>query len=109
MYMKNDGRAGEGRVREPVQVYLDPEDRDRLDRLRDRLGSTKSAILRRGLEALEREVLDPAAHPALGLIGMVDPEGVRHGEPDPARSHDALLADDEEAAWKDGGARGDPR
>lgn len=107
--MNNDGRVGEGRVREPVQVYLDPEDRDRLERLRDRLGSTKSAILRRGLEALEREVLDPAAHPVLGLIGMVDPEGVREGEPDPARSHDALLADDEEASWREGSGRGDPR
>jgi hypothetical protein len=109
MYMKNDGNAGEGKVREPVQVYLDPEDRDRLERLRDRLGSTKSAILRRGLEALEREVLDPAAHPALGLIGMVEGGTVGNVEPDPARSHDTLLSDDEEASWSGGGAGGDSR
>ncbi len=106
--MKNDGSAREGRVREPVQVYLDPEDRHRLERLQDRLGSTKSAILRRGLEALEREVLDPAAHPALGLIGMVE-ASVGDLEPDPARSHDVLLADDEEASWREVGGRGDPR
>jgi hypothetical protein len=109
MHMNNDESAGEGKVREPVQVYLDREDRDRLDRLRDRLGSTKSAILRRGLEALEREVLDPAAHPTLGLIGMVESVTGRDVDPDPARRHDTLLADDEEASWREGGARGDPR
>ena len=97
------------KVREPVQVYLDPEDRERLDRLRDRLGSTKSAILRRGLEALEREVLDPSSHPALGLIGIVEHRPLRGVEPDPARSHDLCLADDEEVSWKEGRGRADPR
>src|SRR5665213_790040 len=38
------------RVAEPVQVYLQPSDRERLDRLTDRLGTTKSDVLRRGLE-----------------------------------------------------------
>jgi hypothetical protein len=41
------------RVAEPVQVYLDPADRARLERLAGRLGATKSDVLRRGLEALE--------------------------------------------------------
>ncbi len=52
--MKHDHekRRG-GRVAEPVQVYLDRSDRDRLDRLTERLDTTKSDVLRRGLEALE--------------------------------------------------------
>ena len=45
--------APERRVAEPVQVYLDPADRARLDRLTERLDATKSDVLRRGLEALE--------------------------------------------------------
>ncbi len=43
------------RVAEPVQVYLQPPDRERLARLTQRLGATKSDILRRGLEALEAQ------------------------------------------------------
>jgi hypothetical protein len=41
------------RIAEPVQVYLDPPDRDRLDRLTALLEATKSDVLRRGLEALD--------------------------------------------------------
>ena len=46
-------RRQPGRVTEPVQVYLDPVDRERLERLAARLEVTKSDVLRRGLEALE--------------------------------------------------------
>ncbi|MDH4348149.1 MAG: ribbon-helix-helix protein, CopG family [Gemmatimonadota bacterium] len=42
-----------GRAAEPVQVYLDRPDRERLERLAERLDTTKSDVLRRGLEALE--------------------------------------------------------
>ena len=62
------------RVREPVQVYLDAADRDRLDRLTAQLDATKSEVLRRGLEALERRVTDPAEHPALRIIGILGEE-----------------------------------
>ena len=41
------------RVAEPVQVYLAEPDRDRLQRLAQELGLTKSDVLRRGLVALE--------------------------------------------------------
>jgi len=37
-------------VAEPVQVYLAPDDRDRLDHLAKLLDATKSDILRRGLD-----------------------------------------------------------
>ena len=41
------------RVAEPVQVYLDRSDLDRLERLTSLLEATKSDVLRRGLEALD--------------------------------------------------------
>ena len=85
------------RVAEPVQVYLRPAEKDRLDRLTARLDTSKSDILRRGLEALERQISDPEHHPALGIIGIVsvpdDPEL------DVARDHDEVLADCEVDSW----------
>jgi len=44
-----------------VQVYLERPDRERLDRLASQLGSTKSDVLRRGLEALESLLRRPAS------------------------------------------------
>lgn len=98
--MKYKKHAGDppARVAEPVQVYLHPSDRDRLARLTDKLATSKSDVLRRGLEALEREVSDPAAHPALKLVGLgaSDPEA---SPLDAARDHDAALADAEVRSW----------
>ena len=82
----------------PVQVYLGRDDRDRLDRLAAHAGTTKSEILRRGLLALERDLLDPAAHPALRLIGIASSESGADGA-DAAREHDRVLANSEEASW----------
>src|SRR6266536_2620571 len=62
------------RVSEPVQVYLDAVERQRLERLAQHLGATKSDVLRRGLEVLERQASDPDAHPALQIIGLADRE-----------------------------------
>lgn len=50
-----------GRVAEPVQVYLERPDRERLERLVSRLDATKSDVLRRGLEALESQLRRPAS------------------------------------------------
>lgn len=95
------------RVAEPVQVYLRPDEQDRLKRLTERLDTSKSDVLRRGLEALEREVTDPAGHPALDLIGLGSSSELRDedraGTRDPAREHDAVLADSEEQSWSSGG------
>ena len=92
------------RVREaaPVQVYLDPDDQDRLERLAEQLEVSKSDVLRRGLDALERAVTDPATHPALRLIGLTYATR-KSARLDPARQHDQALADDEEKSW---GGRG---
>jgi len=53
--------------------------------------------LRRGLEALERQISDPEHHPALRIIGIAsvadDPEV------DVARDHDDVLSECEVASW----------
>lgn len=81
-----------GRVAEPVQVYLEPSDRRRLERLADQLQTTKSAVLRRGLEALERQATGVEGHPALRVIGMADQETGAAVGYDVAREHDRYLA-----------------
>lgn len=50
-----------GRVAEPVQVYLERPDRERLERLVSQLDATKSDVLRRGLEALESLIRRPSS------------------------------------------------
>jgi hypothetical protein len=49
------------RVAEPVQVYLDQPDQERLQRLAAELDATKSDVLRRALAALEALVQRPPA------------------------------------------------
>lgn len=109
MKQTHDNRlSAAARVREPVQVYLDAAEQDRLERLRRQLSTSKSDVLRRGLEALERALVDPVRHPALRIIGLVGEEGAGGGGSvpaagDAARDHDAFLADGEEASWRQGG------
>lgn len=99
MSKTNENTKGPRRVAEPVQVYLDHTERDRLDRLAAQLDTSKSAVLRQALEALERELTDPATHPALQLIGLAGPEPLGAPELDAARDHDQILADSEVDSW----------
>lgn len=118
MKSNHEGQSGQGaiKVREPVQVYLEPEDRERLVRIRSLSGGSKSDALREGLRALERELTDPAAHPALQIIGIAGGELRNRGRAesesesesesevgttglDPAIDHDEVLAVDEIASW----------
>ena len=101
---KAKGRSG--RVAEPVQVYLGRPDQDRLERLASRLGATKSDVLRRGLEALERQVTDPAEHPALQVIGIAEAETAPAREYDVAREHDRYFADLEDERARESRPRG---
>ena len=89
------------RVREaaPLQVYLAADERDRVERLADQLDASKSDVVRRGLIALERELLSPASHPALRLIGIADAEMAGTTQADAARDHDQVMAEAEEASW----------
>jgi hypothetical protein len=92
-------------VREPVQVYLDPRDQERLERLRERLTTSKSDVLRRGLASLERELTDPEAHPALRIIGIgALGAGEAEATRDVARDHDAFIVEAEERSWHRRGA-----
>ncbi len=94
------------RVAEPVQVYLAAADRQRLERLAEQLDATKSDVLRRGLEALERQLLDPAQHPALRIIGIAGEETGPPLDYDPAREHDRYFADLEDERARTSGRRG---
>lgn len=103
-------RKRKGRVSEaaPVQVYLAGHDRERLERLAERLELTKSDVVRQGIEALERQVTDPAYHPLLRIIGMAGDAGRDDSELgyDIAVEHDRFLAESEIASWKRKGKRG---
>ncbi len=87
------------RLSRPVQVHLDADQRQRLVRLARQLGMAKSDVLRRGLEALERQALERDAHPALQIIGLASRE--RRGGPSykVARQHDRYLTETEEDGW----------
>ena len=103
MTYKKQASPPPARVAEPVQVYLQPDDQDRLARLTDKLSTSKSDVLRRGLVALEREITNPADHPALKLVGLGASDSGT-GSPDAARDHDAVLADSEVRSWSADGA-----
>jgi len=92
----NEGK----RVSEPVQVYLDRGQRRRLKQLAGVLGLTKSDVLRRGLEALERQIADPAEHPALRIIGIASADATKTARYDVALEHDRYLAESEPKSWK---------
>ena len=84
-----------------IQVYLRPGERDQLDRLTNLLTTSKSDVLRRGMEALERQLADPDRHPALSVIGLIPPghDSSAGTGYDSARDHDDCLAADEIASW----------
>lgn len=68
------------RAAEPVQVYLERADRERLERLASQLDATKSDVLRRGLEALESQIRRPAARtPELVALPTYTGDGLQPG------------------------------
>lgn len=96
---KHHDKSGK-RVSEPVQVYLDPGQRRQLDQLAVNLGLTKSDVVRHALETLERQMSDPAEHPALRIIGIASAETAKAAGYDIAREHDRYLAESERKSWK---------
>lgn len=48
------------RIREPVQVYLDPADRSLLEEVAERTGLSRAEILRRGLRRVASDLLEEA-------------------------------------------------
>ena len=85
------------RVAEPVQVYLERPDQERLERLARALDATKSDVLRRGLAALESQVLRPAARPPKAVaLPVFKGKGLQPGVDldDAASLLDLMQADD---------------
>ncbi len=79
------------RVREPVQVYLDPGDRELLEEAARRTGLARAEILRRGLRAIAHEMIAEQAPGSsfeylIGILGD-DPSIPR----DLAARHDEYL------------------
>jgi len=75
-------------VREPVQVYLAPDERDLLNRLAAESGLSKAEVLRRGMRSFARE--QSGVSPMLAFIAESQagtwPESV-------AARHDEILAE----------------
>jgi Arc/MetJ-type ribon-helix-helix transcriptional regulator len=99
-YMTDSHDTRAKRVSEPVQVYLDRGQRRRLEQLAAELGLSKSDVVRRGLEALERQMADPSEHPALRIIGIASRETTKPASYDIAVEHDRYLAETEQKSWK---------
>ncbi len=57
-------------AKKPVQVYLDRRHLNILKQVVEKLGVSQAEALRRGLEALAREVISPQEDPAWQLIGL---------------------------------------
>jgi hypothetical protein len=87
------------RVSEPVQVYLAGPERARLARLVKQLDTTKSDVIRQGLEALEVRLSDPADHPVLRIMELANGATVEPAPYDVAREHDRFLAESEADSW----------
>lgn len=75
-------------VREPVQVYLAPDDRDLLSRLAEETGLSKAEILRRGVRSFARE--QAGSSPMLRFLAETGGEGWPKAV---AVDHDAALAE----------------
>ena len=90
-------------VREPVQVYLAPDDSALLARLTDESGLSKAEILRRGMRgfALAQRGTSPMLRFLSDGIGGQWPAAV-------AADHDAVLAESYRAAGREAG-RSTPR
>jgi hypothetical protein len=90
MYKKRSQPAA--RVREPVQVYLDPQDRELLEQLVESTGLPRTELLRRGLRALAAEKLI-SRPPGRSMESLIGTFGDAPDLPaDLAERHDAYLA-----------------
>jgi len=79
------------RVKEPVQVYLDPTDRELLEHVVRATGLSRAEILRRGLRRMADEALTERA-PGWSLDRLVGAMGARADLPkDLAERHDEYL------------------
>ncbi len=85
-------------IREPIQVYLTPDERSTLDRVANLLDVSRAEILRRGIEAIARDAYAEAADPLDELVGRFDQPTAPC---DLATRHDDYQADAIESEWAD--------
>lgn len=76
------------RVREPLQVYLDPDERGLLDRLARETGLSRAEILRRGLKSFAAEQRGKSP-----MLEFMDSMAGAEFPPDMAERHDEYLAE----------------
>ncbi len=93
-----DRRQKSDRVREPIQVYLTPEERSTLDRVAALMNVSRAEILRRGISAVARDVYAGTPDPLDDLVGRFDEPAAPR---DLAARHDDYLADAIESEWTD--------
>jgi hypothetical protein len=79
-------------VREPVQVYLDPDDRKLLDSLARTTGLSRAEILRRGIRSFAASARGGAGGPASPMLAYLDEVNAEHWPDDLAQRHDEFLA-----------------
>ena len=75
--------------KKPVQVYLDRSYQSKLSLLTTRLGLSQAEVLRRGLDALVRNVIQPEDDPAMQLVGLMGDQSDSPG--DLSVEHDRYL------------------
>jgi hypothetical protein len=80
-----------GRVREPVQVYLDRADKELLDEVARKAGLSRAEILRRGLRRVADEILTEKPR-GFSLNSLIDSlAGVDDLPSDLSSNHDSYL------------------
>jgi hypothetical protein len=91
-YMYKRRRQDPSRVREPVQVYLDRQDRELLEQLVESTGLPRTELIRRGLRALAAEKLVAQA-PGRSMEELIGTFGDAPDVPaDLSERHDTYLA-----------------
>ena len=79
------------RVREPVQVYLDPDDKNLLEEVARKTALSQAEVLRRGLRRLSAELL-AESRPGASLDALIGALGADPAPPaDLAARHDEYL------------------
>lgn len=90
--MSKRSRSSPPAVREPMQVYLAPDDSDLLARLAAESGVSKAEVLRRGVRSYARE--QGSVSPMLRFLAEGSADGGAGGWPHGvAADHDAVLAE----------------
>lgn len=80
------------RVREPIQVYVDAEDRALLDTVAARTGLARAEVLRRGLRAFAGRVLAERG-PGSSLDALIGVLGKEKSPAELATRHDQYLVE----------------